>query len=282
MGGVANLNPPPRVGPNKREKIMQKKLLVLGLAALMTAGAANAELKAFKVNGETVSVAEQKAIYDRAVRQGQPASPELERQVKNALIQQTVLLQEAKKAKLESRADVKEAINAAREQVLINALIQDWAKANPVSDKDVKAAYDRQKAAYGDTEYQVRHILVKTEEQAKNLIKRLGNKGANFDKLAQEFSEDTGNKNQGGLLGWVVPRSYPAAFGVAFSALKPGEVAQTPIRTQYGFHVVKLDAKRPAQLFPAYESQAPQLKNALTNQRMQQHFLDLAKKAKVE
>ena len=276
---------------------MQKKLLVLGLAALMTAGAANAELKAFKVNGETVSVAEQKAIYDRAVRQGQPASPELERQVKNALIQQTVLLQEAKKAKLESRADVKEAINAAREQVLINALIQDWAKANPVSDKDVKAAYDRQKAAYGDTEYQVRHILVKTEEQAKNLIKRLGNKGANFDKLAQEFSEDTGNKNQGGLLGWVVPRSYPAAFGVAFSALKPGEVAQTPIRTQYGFHVVvaqtpirtqygfhvvKLDAKRPAQLFPAYESQAPQLKNALTNQRMQQHFLDLAKKAKVE
>ena len=203
-------------------------------------------------------------------------------QVKNALIQQTVLLQEAKKAKLESRADVKEAINAAREQVLINALIQDWAKANPVSDKDVKAAYDRQKAAYGDTEYQVRHILVKTEEQAKNLIKRLGNKGANFDKLAEEFSEDTGNKNQGGLLGWVVPRSYPAAFGVAFSALKPGEVAQTPIRTQYGFHVVKLDAKRPAQLFPAYESQAPQLKNALTNQRMQQHFLDLAKKAKVE
>ena len=69
---------------------------------------------------------------------------------------------------------------------------------------------------------------------------------------------------------------------MAFSALKPGEVAQTPIRTQYGFHVVKLDAKRPAQLFPAYESQAPQLKNALTNQRMQQHFLDLAKKAKVE
>ena len=189
---------------------MQKKLLVLGLAALMTAGAANAELKAFKVNGETVSVAEQKAIYDRAVRQGQPASPELERQVKNALIQQTVLLQEAKKAKLESRADVKEAINAAREQVLINALIQDWAKANPVSDKDVKAAYDRQKAAYGDTEYQVRHILVKTEEQAKNLIKRLGNKGANFDKLAQEFSEDTGNKNRG-LLGSEAGRSRPDA-----------------------------------------------------------------------
>lgn len=261
---------------------MQKKLLVLGLAALMTAGAANAELKAFKVNGETVSLDEQKAVYDRLVKQGQPAGPELERQVKNGLIQQTVLLQEAKKAKLENRQDVKEAMKAAQENVLINVLIQDWAKANPVSDKDVKNAYEKQKAAYGDTEYQVRHILVKTEEQAKNLIKRLGQKGANFDKLAEEFSEDTGNKKQGGLLGWVVPRSYPAAFGVAFSALKPGEVAQTPIRTQYGFHVVKLDAKRPAQLFPSYESQAPQLRNALTNQRMQQHFLELVKKAKVD
>lgn len=261
---------------------MQKKLLVLGLAALLTAGAANAELKAFKVNGETVTLEEQKAVYDRAVKQGQPAGPELERQVKNALVQQTVLLQEAKKAKVGNRDDVKAALKAAEEQILINALIQDWARKNPVSDADVKAAYEKQKAAYGDTEYQVRHILVKTEDQAKNLIKRLGNKGADFEKLAEEFSEDTGNKEQGGLLGWVVPRSYPAAFGVAFSALKPGEVAQTPIRTQYGFHVVKLDNKRPAQLFPSFESQQPQLRNALTNQRVQQHFLELAKKAKVD
>ena len=260
---------------------MQKKLLVLGLAALMTAGAANAELKAFKVNGETVSVAEQKAIYDRAVRQGQPASPELERQVKNALIQQTVLLQEAKKAKLESRADVKEAINAAREQVLINALIQDWAKANPVSDKDVKAAYDRQKAAYGDTEYQVRHILVKTEDQAKNLINRI-NKGADFGKLATEFSEDTGNKAQGGLLGWIVPRAYVPAFGAAFSSLKPGEVAQAPIRTQFGFHVVKLEAKRPAELYPNFDTQKAVIRNALASRRVQAHFQDLVKKAKVQ
>ena len=72
---------------------MQKKILVLGIAAMMAAGAAQAELQAFKVNGETVSVAQQKAIYDNAVAQGQPAGPELERQVKNILTQQTVLLQ---------------------------------------------------------------------------------------------------------------------------------------------------------------------------------------------
>ncbi|MEI3011194.1 peptidylprolyl isomerase [uncultured Sutterella sp.] len=260
---------------------MDKKVIALGAAALLIAGAANAELKAFKVNGETVTVAEQKAIYDRAVQAGQPAGEGLERQVKNLLIQQTVLLQEANKAKIANKPDVKRAIENSRDQILIQGLAQDWAQKNPVSEADLKKAYDQDKAAYGDTEYQVRHILVKTEDQAKNLISRL-NKGADFGKLAQEFSEDTGNKGQGGLLGWVVPRSFVPAFGASFTALKPGEIAQSPIRTQFGFHVVKLEAKRKAELYPSYESQKPVIRNALANQKVQMHFQDLIKKANVQ
>ncbi|WP_303162378.1 peptidylprolyl isomerase [uncultured Sutterella sp.] len=260
---------------------MDKKVIALGAAALLIAGAANAELKAFKVNGETVTVAEQKAIYDRAVQAGQPAGEGLERQVKNLLIQQTVLLQEANKAKIANKPDVKRAIENSRDQILIQGLAQDWAQKNPVSEADLKKAYDQDKAAYGDTEYQVRHILVKTEDQAKNLISRL-NKGADFGKLAQEFSEDTGNKGQGGLLGWVVPRSFVPAFGASFTALKPGEIALSPIRTQFGFHVVKLEAKRKAELYPSYESQKPVIRNALANQKVQMHFQDLIKKANVQ
>lgn len=260
---------------------MDKKVIALGAAALLIAGAANAELKAFKVNGETVTVAEQKAIYDRAVQAGQPAGEGLERQVKNLLIQQTVLLQEANKAKIANKPDVKRAIENSRDQILIQGLAQDWAEKNPVSEADLKKAYDQDKAAYGDTEYQVRHILVKTEDQAKNLISRL-NKGADFGKLAQEFSEDTGNKGQGGLLGWVVPRSFVPAFGASFTALKPGEIAQSPIRTQFGFHVVKLEAKRKAELYPSYESQKPVIRNALANQKVQMHFQDLIKKANIQ
>lgn len=260
---------------------MDKKVIALGAAALLIAGAANAELKAFKVNGETVTVAEQKAIYDRAVQAGQPAGEGLERQVKNLLIQQTVLLQEANKAKIANKPDVKRAIENSRDQILIQGLAQDWAQKNPVSEADLKKTYDQDKAAYGDTEYQVRHILVKTEDQAKNLISRL-NKGADFGKLAQEFSEDTGNKGQGGLLGWVVPRSFVPAFGASFTALKPGEIAQSPIRTQFGFHVVKLEAKRKAELYPSYESQKPVIRNALANQKVQMHFQDLIKKANVQ
>ena len=260
---------------------MDKKVIALGAAALLIAGAANAELTAFQVNGETVPVAEQKAIYDRAVQAGQPAGEGLERQVKNLLIQQTVLLQEANKAKIANKPDVKRAIENSRDQILIQGLAQDWAQKNPVSEADLKKAYDQDKAAYGDTEYQVRHILVKTEDQAKNLISRL-NKGADFGKLAQEFSEDTGNKGQGGLLGWVVPRSFVPAFGASFTALKPGEIAQSPIRTQFGFHVVKLEAKRKAELYPSYESQKPVIRNALANQKVQMHFQDLIKKANVQ
>lgn len=246
---------------------MDKKAIALGAALLIAAGAANAELKAFKVNGETVSVAEQKAVYDRAVAQGQPAGPELESQVKNLLIQQN--------------ADVQRAIDNARNQILIQGLAQDWAKKNPVSDADLQKAYEADKASYGDTEYQVRHILVKTEDQAKNLISRLA-KGADFGKLAQEFSEDTANKAQGGLLGWVVPRSFVPAFGAAFSALKPGEVAQAPVRTQFGFHVVKLEAKRKAELYPSFDSQKAVIHNALANQKVQQHFQELIKRAVVK
>ena len=242
---------------------MEKKLLVLGMAAMMAAGAANAELQAFKVNGETVSVAQQKALYDSAVAQGQPAGAELERQVKNVLTQQTVLLQEAKKAKLDRNSDVKQAIEAARNQVLINAVLRDWAKKNPVKDEDVRKAYEAEKAAYGPTEYQVRHILVKTEDQAKNIISRL-------------------NKGRGGQLGWVVPRSFVPTFGNAFAGMKEGTVSKEPVRTQFGFHVVKLDAKRPAQLFPTFEAQKPALVNALTNQRVNQHFGELVKNAKVQ
>ena len=246
---------------------MDKKAIALGAALLIAAGAANAELKAFKVNGETVSVAEQKAVYDRAVAQGQPAGPELESQVKNLLIQQN--------------ADVQRAIDNARNQILIQGLAQDWAKKNPVSDADLQKAYEADKASYGDTEYQVRHILVKTEDQAKNLISRLA-KGADFGKLAQEFSEDTANKAQGGLLGWVVPRSFVPAFGAAFSALKPGEVAQAPVRTQFGFHVVKLEAKRKAELYPSFDSQKAVIHNALANQKVQQHFQELIKRTVVK
>ncbi|MFR6359727.1 MAG: peptidylprolyl isomerase [Sutterella wadsworthensis] len=92
--------------------------------------------------------------------------------------------------------------------------------------KTSASAYEAEKAAYGPTEYQVRHILVKTEDQAKNIISRL-NKGADFDKLAKEFSEDRGNKDRGGQLGWVV-RSFVPTLRHAVAGMKKARSARNP------------------------------------------------------
>ena len=261
--------------------MFKRTLLTGAVLSLGFVAAAQAEFKVMTVNGEKVSVQRQEEVYNNAVKAGAKAGPQLEDQVRRAITEETVLLQEAAKARIERTKEYRTAIDRAGKQLKVQLLVSEYAKKNPVSDKEARAAYDKARTAYGDTEYQVRHILVKTEDQAKNLISRL-NKGADFGKLAQEFSEDTGNKGQGGLLGWVVPRSFVPAFGASFTALKPGEIAQSPIRTQFGFHVVKLEAKRKAELYPSYESQKPVIRNALANQKVQMHFQDLIKKANVQ
>lgn len=259
---------------------MNKKIIALALATLV-AGAAQAQLAAFKVNGETVSVAQQQTVYDALVAQGQPAGADLERLVKNAMIERTVMLQEAKKAKVENDAKVKAAIKEAQDQILINGYLQQLAQQNPVSDADLQKAYDNEKRNYGDTEYHVRHIVVQTEDQAKDVIARLG-KGQDFAKLASDLSIDTNSKARGGDLGWIVPKSTPSTFGAAFSVLKAGDVSQQPIRLQDGFHIVKLEATRPAQNFPKYDQLKNQLRQALLNQRVQQKVQEIVRGADVK
>lgn len=260
---------------------MNKKLIALGLATALTASVANAQLVAFKVNGETVSVAQQQAVYNQLVAQGQPAGAELERLVKGILVERTVMLQEAKKAKVEADPKVKEAIDNARETILIQATAQKWADKNPITEPDIQKAYNAEKQRYGSTEYHVRHIVVQTEDQAKSVIERL-KKGQDFAKVASEVSLDKQSKANGGDLGWIVPNATPSTFGAAFSVLKAGDISQQPIRLQDGFHVLKLEATRPAQNFPTYEQSKERLRNLLQQQSVQQHFQQIVRSADVK
>ena len=143
-----------------------------------------------------------------------------------------------------------------------------------------RAAYDKARTAYGDTEYQVRHILVKTQDEATKLIERI-NKGEKFENLAKQYSIDPQSRDQGGLVGWLVPSNVDQAFGNAFKVLSAGSVAQAPILNQYGYHIVKLDAKRKAENFPTWESQKQSLKDQLSELKAKNHFAELVKKAKV-
>ena len=260
--------------------MFKRTLLTGAVLSLGFVAAAQAEFKVMTVNGEKVSVQRQEDVYNNAVKAGAKAGPQLEDQVRRAITEETVLLQEAAKARIERTKEYRTAIDRAGKQLKVQLLVSEYAKKNPVSDQEARAAYDKARTAYGDTEYQVRHILVKTQDEATKLIERI-NKGEKFENLAKQYSIDPQSRDQGGLVGWLVPSNVDQAFGNAFKVLSAGSVAQAPILNQYGYHIVKLDAKRKAENFPTWESQKQSLKDQLSELKAKNHFAELVKKAKV-
>ncbi len=261
---------------------MNCKILSLSLiAAALCAQGAFAATANFKVNGQTVTKAEQDEIIKVLVARGQKQTPELEEAVKNQLIRQTVLLQEAKKAKVDRRADVKKAIKSATDGILVNAFVADYAQKHPVSDADARKVFEDNKKRWGSTEVSVRHILVKDKVTAERLLGQVKG-GADFAKLAEANSIDTQqNRGQGGLIEWTSPNMFDKAFADSFANLKVGEVNPKVVETRLGWHVVKLEGKRAAQNWQDYSTYAPQLKNAIQQQRTGKYVEELFKKAKV-
>ena len=261
---------------------MNCKMLSLTLvAAALCAQSAYAATASFKVNGQTVTKAEQDDVIKMLVARGQKQTPELEEAVKNQLTRQVVLLQEAKKAKIDRRDDVKKAVKAATDGIMVNAFVADYAKNHPVSDADAKKVFDDNKARWGNTEVSVRHILVKDKSTAERLLGQVKG-GADFAKLAEANSIDTQqNRGQGGLIEWTSPNMFEKAFADGFANLKAGEVNPNVVQSRLGWHVIKLEGKRAAQNWQDYNAYAPQIKHAIQQQRTGQYVESLVKKAKV-
>ena len=191
---------------------MQHKALVIGLSLALASTMALAAPTAVTVNGKTISAQAQEKIIQQIVKNGQKRTPELEMQVRNQLIQKEVLLQEANRKKLANRPEVRDAINNARDSVLINALISDFAKKNPVKDADVKKFYEEQKKAYGDREYKISVITVRTEADAKKVIDDLKD-GDKFADVAKKYSIQNGYSD---------PEQIQAAAQVHHDAMELG------------------------------------------------------------
>jgi peptidyl-prolyl cis-trans isomerase C len=232
------------------------------------------------VNGKPIPSSRVDAVVKQVVAQGQqPDSPQLREMIKKDLIGREVLMQEAEKEGFGKDAAVQQQIQNARQAIIINAMVGDFLKKNPIKDSDIKAEYDRFTAQAGDKEYHVRHILVGTEAEAKDIIAKLKG-GAKFEDLAKA-SKDTGSANNGGDLDWATPSSFPKPFSDAFVALQKGQVTQTPVQTPNGFHIIKLDDVRPAKL-PTLEEVKPQIAEALQQKKLQAYQEEMVKKAKVK
>ena len=261
----------------------QKHLTIAAVAVAMCISSnAFAELKAFEVNGDDVTVAEQKIIYDALVEQGNPANASTEEAARRIVIERKVLAAQAEDDRLDRDDTTKLRIQAASEQVLRNVLLDKWRSEIKVDEKEIKDRYDAEKRMYGDTEFRVAHILVKTEKEAEDILKQLDKNPKDFEKLAKEKSLNTASGAKGGELGWIVPAQVERTFSSAFVYLKPGSIAQAAVRGGNGSNVVKLLEKRKAQNFPKYELRKKPIRAMLTERKLAERVNNLVGKAKIE
>ncbi len=230
------------------------------------------------VNGKEVPKSRADDLIRQLTLQGQTITPEIEKQVNDEVVLREIFLQEADKRGLGNSPDMKTQLELARQSIMINALFNDQKKAKPITDAEIQASYDGFKAQASGTEYRARHILVDKEDKAKALIAQL-KKGAKFEDLAKKNSKDPGSKDKGGDLDFADPKSYVPEFSAALVQLKKGEITQTPVKSEFGYHIIKLEDTRETP-FPSLEEVKPQIQKNLEQQRITQFREDLRANAK--
>jgi len=231
------------------------------------------------VNGKAVPTTRVEALAQQVARSGRPITPEVEAQIKEEVIAREIFMQEAQKRGLDATPEYKTQIELARQTILIRELFAEFQKTSAVTDADVQAEYDKFVAANGGKEYRARHILVETKAQADAILASL-KKNGKFEDIAKKQSKDPGSGANGGDLDWAAPGNYVKEFSDAMVALNKGQVS-APVQSQFGFHIIRLDDVREAQL-PKLEEVKPQISQQLTQQRMATFQQELRAKAKVE
>lgn len=229
------------------------------------------------VNGVKITQAELDDVKHLRQMNHQPADT---KSSLDDLISMELLRQKAVADKVYEDPKVAEEVNRQATSALISAYVQQMMENQPISDAELQKAYDERIGSHPRKEYKARHILSKTEKEAAANIEAL-KKGADFAKLAKEKSIEPGAKTSGGNLGWASPDTFVPEFSKAMESLKPGEFTQKPVQTQFGWHVIKLEDVRDAQL-PSLESVKPQLQRMLTNKKLMDLINDLRDHAKIE
>ncbi len=258
---------------------LSKLAAALIVGAMMSASAMAAPDTFVTVNGVAVPQSLANVFMAEQKAQGAPDTPELKKAVREELIRRELLIQQAKKAGIDKKPEIAAQADAARQAFLVRAYVQDYVAKNPISDAVLKAEYDKIKAQLGNTEYKARHILVVGEEDAKAIIANL-KKGAKFEELAKQ-SIDPGSKDNGGDLGWASAGNFVKPFSDALVSLSKGKFTETPVKTEFGFHVILLEDSRPLAI-PPFDEIKPRLLQQAQGQQINKMVEGLRAKAKVE
>ena len=264
-----------------KKSLVAQSVSLVALCAVMSLPLGAQAQNIAVVNGKAVPKARVDALLAQATRQGgQARTPELEQQVRDEVVLREMFMQEAERRGMAGSADYKLQMELARQTILIRELFSEYQKKNPVTDAEVQAEYDKFKGQSGGTEYRARHILVEKEDEAKALIAQIKG-GAKFEELAKKNSKDPGSGENGGDLDFAAPASYVPEFSQAMVKLKKGEMTETPVKSQFGFHIIRLDDTREAK-FPPLEEVKGQIQQRLGQQKMTKFRDDIRAKAKTD
>ncbi|MCC8996251.1 MAG: peptidylprolyl isomerase [Nitrosomonas sp.] len=233
-----------------------------------------------KVNGVAIPQSRLDLMVKAAVAQGQTDGPEMRKALRENLIAEEIIAQEALKKKLDKDPEVVAQTEIARQAVLVRAYQADYIKHNKVSEETLRKEYDMLKVQMGDKEYKARHILVDNENTAKDIIANL-KKGGNFAKIAEEKSLDEGSKANGGELNWSPPAAYVRPFSEALVKLSKGSLTDQPVQTSFGWHVIQLMDTRPMTV-PPFEEVKQNIQQRVLQREFGTVVQDLRSKAKVE
>ena len=232
------------------------------------------------VNGVVIPQSRIDAMNKELTQQGQPDTAERHQAVREELVNREVIAQAAQRRGLDKNPDIAAQMEMARQAVLVRALFEDEVKKNPITDAMLEQQYTQFKGSMGTNEYKVRHILVDKEDDAKAIIAEL-NKGGDFAKIAKEKSKDPGSKDNGGDLDWGPSARYVKPFADAVTSMQKGQTTATPVKTDFGYHVIRLDDVRPLTV-PPFAELKEQFRQRAQQQQIQKMVMDLRSKAKVE
>lgn len=257
---------------------MKRALIQLSLLTLATISH-TAYAQVARVNGAVIPANRAEVLMANQLAQGQARTPELEAAVKEELVRREILTQAAVARGMDKKPDVRAQIDLARQGVLIGAYLNEFARGIKITDEAAKKEYDSLRGALGDKEYKARHILVDKEDEARAIIERL-RKGEKFEDLAK-VSRDPGSRDRGGELGWANQDSYVPPFAEAMVKLTKGRHTETPVQSNFGWHVIQLDDVRELKA-PNFDDVKPQIVQRMRQIAVERHILELRAKAKVE
>ncbi len=236
---------------------------------------------AMTVNDTVVSQGE----LDMLLRQ-QPAqreAPAARQHTIDNLTLQILAAQEAAKKGFDKQAEVQDQIDMSRTSILAQSYVKDFFATHKPTDEQLNAEYDKIKAEASGNQYRARHILVKTEDEAKAIIARLNKDPNSFADLAKAQSQDPVSKAKGGDLGWFDSKTMVPEFTTAVAKLEKGKFTEQPVKSQFGYHVIALDDVRPAaDSIPPFEQIKPSLAQRVQQDELKKTLDGLKSTAKIK